>query len=175
MPTPGDSELPGFDDPLGLLRACHTKILEHCELLERLAAAPHGDDGADGLRERARRVISCFANSARLHHLDEEHDLFPLLARQSLKLADLIHALKREHHALDELWTGLETVLKQFPQPADPDRFSADAARFCALNREHVRRENLEFLPLAASSLSSVQLRDLGAAMAARRGVNDPS
>jgi hypothetical protein len=31
-------DLPGFDDPLALLRACHEKILTHCDLLEGLVA-----------------------------------------------------------------------------------------------------------------------------------------
>ena len=33
-------QLPGFDDPLGLLRACHDRMLAHCELLESLAESP---------------------------------------------------------------------------------------------------------------------------------------
>jgi hemerythrin-like domain-containing protein len=167
---PREADLPGFDDPLALLRACHTRILEHCDLLEQLVAGVQAQGDTTQLRDTARKVSSYFANSARLHHRDEETDLFPLLARQSLKLADLIHALRQEHAQLDTLWTTLETGLKQVTQLDDPDTFVATATRFCELGRQHVQRENMELLPVAASSLSSEQIKDIGVAMAARRG-----
>lgn len=164
--------LPGFDDPLALLRACHTRILDHCDLLEQLVTGVEARGDATQLRDSARKVNSYFSNSARLHHQDEETDLFPLLARQSLKLADLVHALRQEHEQLDTLWAALETGLKQVTQLDDPDTFAATASRFCELNRQHVQRENMELLPVAASSLSSEQIKDIGVAMAGRRGVS---
>ena len=163
--------LPGFDDPLALLRACHTKILDHCDLLEQLVTMLGDTADETQLRDTAREVNTYFSRSARLHHQDEETDLFPLLARQSLKLADLVHALRQEHEELDALWAVLETGLKQVTQLDDPEPFSATATRFCVLSRQHVQRENMEFLPVAASSLSSEQIKDIGMAMAGRRGV----
>ncbi|MFV1973602.1 MAG: hemerythrin domain-containing protein [Thiohalobacterales bacterium] len=163
--------LPGFDDPLALLRACHTRILDYCDLLEQLASMLGNGKDETQLRDTARKVNTWFSGSARLHHQDEETDLFPLLARQSLKLADLIHALRQEHEQLDTLWTTLETDLKQITQLDDPEPFIASAARFCELNRQHVQRENMELLPVAASSLSHEQVKDIGVAMAGRRGV----
>ena len=163
-------DLPGFDDPLALLRACHTRILDHCDLLEQLVAGVQAQGDAAQLRDTARKVSSYFSNSARLHHQDEETDLFPLLARQSLKLADLVHALRQEHDQLDTLWAALETGLKQVTQLDDPDTFVTTATRFCELGRQHVKRENMELLPIAASSLSSEQIKDIGMAMAGRRG-----
>jgi len=32
------NDLPGFDGPLALLRACHEKIFAHCDLLEGMVA-----------------------------------------------------------------------------------------------------------------------------------------
>jgi len=166
--------LPGFDEPLALLRACHSRILDHCELLETVAARLREDAVDDAAREAARKVVSYFTTSARLHHQDEEADLFPLLIRQSLKLAELIHGLKQAHAELDALWTSLEPELKRFPNVTDPDAFMEQASRFCEQNREHIRLENMDFLPLADSSLSSRQLKDIGVAMAGRRGVRYP-
>ena len=170
MDKPQEAGLPGFDDPLALLRACHTLLLDHCDLLEQLVTVVETRGDATQLRDTARKISSYFSNSARLHHLDEESDLFPLLARQSLKLADLVHALRQEHDQLDTLWATLETGLKQVTQLDDPDTFAATAARFCELCRQHVKRENMELLPVAASSLSSEQIKDIGVAMAGRRG-----
>lgn len=166
--------LPGFDDPLALLRACHTRILDHCELLETVVARLREDAVDDAAHEGARKVVRYFSTSARLHHQDEEVDLFPRLIRQSLKLAELIHGLKQAHAELDDLWKVLEPELKRFPNVTDEDAFMEQAGRFCELNREHIRRENMDFLPLADSSLSSQQIKDIGIAMAGRRGVRYP-
>jgi hemerythrin-like domain-containing protein len=163
--------LPGFDQPLALLRACHSKILAHCELLEQLVANPGDTVKETENRSTARQVTTYFSTSARLHHQDEEVDLFPLLTRQSLKLADLVHSLKQEHLELDTLWESIAADLKRLQDVTDYAALADRVHAFCELNRRHVRRENMEFLPRAESSLSSRQLRDLGAAMAARRGV----
>ena len=163
--------LPGFDQPLALLRACHTKILAHCELLEHLVANL-GDTGKETEnRSTARQIMTYFSTSARLHHQDEEIDLFPLLTRQSLKLADLVHGLKQEHLELDTLWESIAVDLKRLQDVTDHAALADRVHAFCELSRLHVRRENMEFLPRAESILSSQQLKDLGAAMAARRGV----
>jgi len=163
--------LPGFDQPLALLRACHTRMLDHCELLEQLVAHLNDDTIDAETGSAARSVMAYFSSSALQHHQDEEDDLFPLLARQSLKLADLIHSLRQEHAELDGLWKVLEPELMRFPDVADRTAFTTNAGRYCEISRQHVRRENMEFLPLAESSLSRAQLQDIGAAMAERRGL----
>lgn len=155
--------LPGFDDPIGLLRACHKKMLAHCELLEGLPGAP---DTAV-----AQQVLRYFSTNALTHHRDEEEDLFPRLNRQSMKLADLVHRLKREHTELDRLWADIATGLRQIATTHDEPAFSEAVSVYCALLRDHITRENAEFLPLAASSLSQAALGEIGEAMAARRGV----
>lgn len=163
--------LPGFDDPIALLRACHEKMLGHCELLEKLVA--HLDDhGADdAARKTARDISRYFSTSAVLHHRDEEEDLFPRLNRQSLKIADLIHSLRKEHRALDELWPEIAADLGRFPQGGYDEGTRQTIGNFCQLVRAHIQRENTEFLPLVASSLSRRDLDEIGDAMAERRGV----
>ena len=168
-------ELPGFDEPIALLRACHNKISAHCELIEQIVATLQNGSGEFDTRAAGRKVITYFSSSGRRHHEDEEQDLFPLLIRQSLKLADLVNSLKQEHNRLEELWQAIEPELRRMPEPTDPDAFIAAASAFCSLNREHVIRENTDFLPVAQSSLSSQQIRDIGRAMANRRGVRYPS
>ena len=166
-----NAPLPGFDQPLALLRACHAKILAHCELLEQLSANLGNSGKTEEVSAAARQIVGYFSTSVRQHHQDEEIDLFPMLNRQSLKLAELVHGLKQEHRELDELWTSIAADLKRPQDVRDPDTFSERVHAFCELNRRHVQRENMEFLPRAESSLSSRQLQDIGAAMAARRGV----
>jgi hemerythrin-like domain-containing protein len=162
--------LPGFDEPLALLRACHKKIITHCDMLDDLLAyvKEHGID--DEARKSARNIERYFSTSAVLHHRDEEEDLFPRLNRQSIKLAELIQELKQEHTRLDQLWETIAPELKRLPDSFS-NVFLEAADDFCTLSRHHVNRENMKFLPLAASSLSQLDLGDIGESMAKRRGV----
>ena len=163
--------LPGFDEPLALLRACHKNILDHCDRLEGLVSHIDAQGIDDEARKAARNIVRYFSSSARLHHRDEEEDLFPRLNRQSLKIAELIRDLKQEHIRLDQLWEDIGPELKRLPDNNFSDNFLQAAHAFCTLSRQHVNRENMEFLPLAASSLSQLDLGEIGASMAARRGV----
>ncbi len=157
-------DLPGFDNPVGLLRACHDKILLHCDLLERCLLQP---DPAT-----AKQVHRYFSKSAPLHHSDEEEDVFPLLARTSTHTASLINKLGREHAELRTLWEVLEPGLQQLPDNGFDSRFMDAANRFIRLNRAHVEQENRELLPAAAELLDEVATGALGEAMAARRGAS---
>ena len=164
--------LPGFDEPLALLRACHKNILAHCDRLEALVVHIEAQGIDDEARKAARDVARYFSTSAPLHHRDEEEDLFPRLNRQSLKIAELIRDLKQEHARLDQLWEIIVIELKKLPDEQFSDDFLQANRDFCTLSRQHVNRENMEFLPMAASSLSQLELADIGESMAARRGVH---
>lgn len=160
--------LPGFDDPIGLLRACHEKMLRHCDLLDGLIGQ---DDIDSDAREAARNIVRYFTQSAAQHHRDEEEDIFPRINRQSLKLAELIHSLRKEHETLDALWKKLEPSLKRLPDDGFSEEIRQTAAEFTALYRQHIGQENRELLPLAANSLSQQVLKEVGESMARRRGV----
>jgi len=164
-------DIPDFNDPIGLLRACHERMLANCDTLEKLV--PHlRDKGMDDeARSAISRVATYFTTSAAHHHEDEEKDLFPLLNGQSLKLAELIYKLKQDHQALDTLWQQLAGDLKQGSALAENPAFAGHVAQFCSAYREHIDLENRELLFLAQHSLSSRQLEDIGRSMAKRRGV----
>ena len=155
--------MPGFDDPIALLLACHDKILAHCHLLEGLLDTPD--------KAVATQVHRYFNTSAPLHQQDEEEDLFPRINGQSLKIAELVHKLKKEHQAMDSLWGTLAAELKSPPENGFSEVFVSATREFCRLNRDHVALENRNLLPVAAGSLSQQDLGALGETMAARRGV----
>ena len=163
--------LPGFDDPLALLRACHRKMLAQCDLLDAVVAKARSGELDDTARKAVQDISRYFSSSAPLHHRDEEQDLFPRINRQSLRIAELVHGLKREHDELDSLWSILAPELRRIPDDGFSDAFMGTAARFCELSRQHINRENMELLPLLASSLSKQELGYIGEAMAQRRGV----
>ena len=163
--------LPGFNEPLALVRACHKNIIDHCDRLENLISHIDRQGIDDEARKAARNILRYFSTSAMLHHRDEEEDLFPRLNRQSIRIAELIRDLKLEHAKLDQLWDIISPELKKLPDDNFSDNFLQASNEFCTLSRQHVNRENMEFLPLAANSLSELELTDIGESMAARRGV----
>lgn len=172
MSEPLIPELPDFDDPLGMLRACHERMLSNCDTLQKLPPhlAAHGVD--DEARRAVNRIVTYFSTSAVHHHQDEEQDLFPLLDRQSPKLTELVHRLKKDHAMLDQHWKALLPDLKKPATLAENTGFAAHADAFCEAYRAHITIENKELLSMAQPVLSHQQLQEIGRAMAKRRGVH---
>jgi len=162
--------LPGFDKPIALLRTCHEKIRLHCQLLEDLV--DHIDKkGIDGeAQSTARKIRDYFTKSAKLHHQDEENDLFPLLVRQSLKISDLVSSLEKEHNQLNVLWENIDHGLSKLDN-IDIGIFGQQVNDICTLYRQHIAQEESDFFPLAQHSLSQKQLLEIGRGMAKRRDV----
>jgi hemerythrin-like domain-containing protein len=165
---------PDFSDPLGLLRACHENVFRHCDMVEKLAAHVANTGLDQEAHQAAAQIHRYFSVAARQHHEDEEQDLFPRLARQSLKLAELIHGLKQEHQQLDALWAELEPLLAKPAGIEDAAAFSGLAKRFAEAYRNHARKENSELLEMAQHIFSGDELKLIGQAMAERRGVKHP-
>jgi len=164
-------ELPNFDDPLGVLRACHERMLAHCDMLRKLPAHIAANGVDDEARSVVNRIVSYFSTSAAHHHQDEEQDLSPILNRQSLKLADIVYRLKQDHEKLDQLWQQLLADLKKPGALAENTGFAGHANTFCEAYAEHINTENKELLNMAQHILSHQQLQDIGRAMARRRGL----
>lgn len=165
MPKPA----PGFDDPLGLLRACHERILGHCDTLERLVLhlQVHGADQEAQLA--AARILRYFQVGAPLHHEDEECDLFPALRAHSAFPASQHRALEKlaaQHRELDKLWIEMEAVLLVISKGALAD---LAVQPFAALTRTHIAEEEREIFPLAERYLDKEAWVVLGNAMKARR------
>ncbi|HUW27162.1 MAG TPA: hemerythrin domain-containing protein [Sulfuriferula sp.] len=165
MPKPA----PGFDDPLGLLRACHERILGHCDTLERLVShlRQHGADQDAQLA--AARILRYFQMGAPLHHEDEERDLFPALRTHSDFPAiqrPVLENLVAQHRELDKLWMQLEVVLQAISRGAPAD---LPVQPFVALTRAHIAIEEREIFPLAERNLDAAALAALSRAMQARR------
>lgn len=169
MSDPLIPELPSFDDPLAVLRACHERMLEHCDLLERVIAHV-ADKGPDmEASSAAAKVYRYFSSAAKHHHEDEEQDLFPKMAQQSMKIADLVFGLRKEHERLDALWAALAPALRKVQDIEGNHDFAQQAAEFCQLTRAHVQKENHDFLPLVGHIMSDKQLKEIGQEMEKRR------
>lgn len=164
---------PSFDEPLEMLAACHERIEAQLRTLERLG--PHLEkNGCDAeARSAAQAVLRYFDTSGKLHHEDEDHDLFPLLrTRAGLagrpEVAAAIDELEREHQTMDAQWTRLHARLAGIA--AGEARLDAEeVARFAWLYRRHMDREATAVLPFARETLDTAQRASLGERMAARR------
>ena len=167
LPSPA----PDFDDPLGLLAACHQRMLDHCALLERLPAWLSDQGIDDDARHLAERVLRYFDTAARHHHADEEEDLFPLL-RSNTALVSLLDTLEREHATLEDAWRRLAPLLKDILDGRTAPELDTTIGAFVIAYRQHIDRENTELLPAAGRLLTPAQVTALGQAMANRRGVD---
>lgn len=151
---------PGFDDPLGMLRACHERILRYGRWL---SAVVHGDDDSV-----LAGVYRYFSSAGHEHHEDEEQDLFPLLTARGG--GPLTHELMVQHRTLDELWRRLG------PGFGEPrllrGALAKPAIQFVSLNESHIELENRELLPFASKLLTDEEVKTLGERMARRRGVD---
>lgn len=169
---------PDFSDPIGLLKACHQRILRYCELLENLVNLIKQDPPTEAsnkeIVDAANQIKRYFKTAGVMHHQDEEQDFFPLLLRTSMKMADQINSLKQEHKQKDECWKQLESLLSN---PANllssPDEnlksLEQLSNEFCSLQRSHIEKEEEGFLSLAQHILSKDQLRNIGYSMEERR------
>lgn len=162
---------PDFSKPLDLLGACHDKIRFHSELLVKLCKYLESNAvDADAIKS-AKQVHRYFSTSARLHHLDEEEDLFPTLTSKTAlasTVRELIITLQQEHAVLDNQWQIFENVLKNQALDELPD-MTEQALAMKASYDQHIDTENRFILPEAEKLLSREEIVVLGEAMQKRR------
>lgn len=169
--NPFPEAAPDFSDPLALLRACHQRIAQHCELLQRLARQLQ-QKGLDAeVTQAAGKVHRYFSTAARHHHDDEEQDLFPLLTQHSAEFAEWVHQLRQQHRQLDTLTQAILPLLAEPASIDDSDAFIQQAEEFAVAWLAHIRYEEDQLLDQATDIFTQDQLIQLGQRMAERRGI----
>jgi hemerythrin-like domain-containing protein len=167
-----DHTAPAYDDPLGMLAACHRRIERQFATLGRLQRhlPEHGCD-ADA-RSAARGVLKYFDTAAINHHADEEESLFPrLLTLAPGEAPALIAELVAEHHRLADHWQHLRPLLAAIVAGTRANLSPRQVSEIRIAYDEHIALEERELFPLAAKVLLPALLADMGREMAARRGV----
>lgn len=160
---------PGFDDPLGLLYACHRRIERQLASLERLRRhLPEHHADADA-RAGARAILRYFDAAAPHHHADEEVSLFPRLATAAPALTAVTRSLQRDHRRLDARWIKLRPLLAAIATGNGAFLPGKGVAAFCEAYTAHLQREEAEVLPAAGELLDAATLRVIGQEMARRR------
>lgn len=110
------------------------------------------------------------------HLIDEEQDLFPLLARRSQPedgAAEVLQRLCAEHRGEGEhakaVAVHLRRCLDERRAPGDDSLASSALASFAAHELDHLALENAVVLPLARLRLKTKDLSDLRRRLSDRR------
>ncbi|WP_018137747.1 MULTISPECIES: hemerythrin domain-containing protein [unclassified Thioalkalivibrio] len=168
---------PGFHRPIELLRACHRRITNCLDTMERLSGhiEQHGADAE--AQSAARRVLAYFEQAAPQHHADEDQDLFPILQayrdhpEAHPQLGEWMDRLSAEHPQLEAGWDALEPALQNIAAGhADPLEGATD---WIQRYRAHLELEEQAVLPLAEHLLNAEERARIGRSMAHRRGIPD--
>jgi hemerythrin-like domain-containing protein len=167
----------GFEVPLEMLAACHGRVQQQCETLQRLLVHLRGQGPDRPAQEAARAVMRYFDTAARHHHEDEEQDLFPALLESmagsdAVCLRELTASLCSDHRLLEQRWAALRRRLLQVADGSASTLEHGDVPGFVTLYQQHIAREETELLPMAARLLSDAELDRIGRAMRTRRGVD---
>ena len=169
---------PGFDQPIAVLKHCHGRIRKQLATLERLLShlPEHGAD--EQARQAAGAVLKYFEKAAHLHHEDEEQDLIPMLRAvaqgdDAATLQALVPVILQDHKDMDALWQDLHEQLTGIAMGGASALSASSVQRFSQRYTSHMEREESMVAPMALRLFSSAQMRQLGEAMARRRGMGD--
>ena len=133
---------PSFDDPLGMLAACHRRIERHLATLARLQRHL-AENGCDtDARIAARNLLRYFDSAAPNHHADEEASVFPRLEVLAADVVTpLLEDLRRDHERLTLNWRKMRPLVSAIAagQRANlPPKMVADTI---AAYTEHIFKE----------------------------------
>ena len=170
---------PGFDDPIGLLRACHMRIQQRCALLHRIIEHLEKKGADDQARAACRQVLHYFDTSGKQHHEDEECDLFPaMLAAASPqkrgKIQRVIDELNHDHVGMAEAWANLKPALEAVEAGTASTLDAELVDQFQTVYLTHIEKEETEAFDVADKLLDVAELERIGRNMAARRGAQYP-
>jgi hemerythrin-like domain-containing protein len=109
----------------------------------------------------------------RFHHPKEDRYLFALLRARVPGSAALLDLLASEHHAGETKIRALHQALTRYREGGEPEfpAFAAAVEDYVAFEREHMRREERDALPLAQAHFTPGDWETLDAAFT---GHTDP-
>lgn len=151
--------------PLDHLKACHRRIEERLDTLERIAA--HIDSNRDEAVAALHRVFAFLDSSGALHTQDEEESVFPRLTSR-LERAEMsfVAGLEHDHTTAHQLYTEL----KQRAAASDfGPAFRGVIERLVAHYRKHIVKEDEILDSMCREKLTPPELAAISQEMVARR------
>ena len=159
--------------PIEHLHACHRRIEERLNTLERVA--PHLLTRTDEALAALQAVFWFFDSSGVTHTADEEESFFPRLAgKLTPEESGFLEALELEHSRAEAIYDELKCCVAEFEKPPteeDQKQYAELAGALCSLYRQHIRNEDARFAGLAARALTPDDLDAISKEMRQRRGL----
>lgn len=170
--------IPGFDQPIAVLKHCHNRIRRRIATMQKLLAhlPEHGAD--DEAQKAAQSVLKYFNLSAVIHHADEEENLMPMLLQtatgaDAALLEDLIPTIAKDHRRMEVLWPVLALQLEDIANGISDQLSENDVHNYAELYANHMVKEETYIAPMAMRLFSPEQMAQLGEAMRARRDLGE--
>jgi hemerythrin-like domain-containing protein len=167
-----NSPAPTFDDPFGMLIACHARMRRQLGTLARLQRhlPEHGAD-ADA-RAAATAIIKYFDHAGPNHHADEDESVLPRVLERAPQLAGVIAGIGADHRTLEQHWRKLRPLLSGIAAGRNEGLPPALVRTVCEGYLAHLDREESRLFPAARAALDDAAIADIGREFAARRGVD---
>lgn len=167
---------PGFNDPVGLMTACHRRIERFLGTLCHIARNRKGTQPDAAEAAAFQTALRYFRDAAPHHTADEEDDLFPALVRAAPEASASVEALEQDHRRAERLHAEVDQLGLAWLRDGSMDKAAAGRLvsaleELTALYREHIRMEEQELFPRATRCLAGTVFDSIGRQMAARRGV----
>ena len=154
-----------IDVPLEHLMACHRRIEERLETLERAAA--HLETHTEEALGAFRSAFAFLDSSGMLHTADEEESLFPrLMPALEPGERSYIAGLEHDHTEAHRIYTELKASLDR------PTQVRHLVDRLCGLYRSHIASEDSVLQEYAQTHLTAEQLVEIAREMKDRRGLD---
>lgn len=174
MTIPLFQPIPGFDQPIAVLKHCHDKIRKQIATLKKLLVHLPRHGATIDAQQAAGAVLQYFDKAAALHHADEENDLMPMLqataeGEDAALLDALVPEILADHRQMDRIWTALKGQLDAIAGATAATLSADDVARFADYYAAHMAKEETQLAPMAIRLFSSEQMARLGEAMRERR------
>jgi hemerythrin-like domain-containing protein len=168
-----DSPSSGFDDPFGMLDACHERVNRMLDLLARLRGHLL-EKGCDAQASQAARdVIRYFDIAGPAHHADEEKHVFPALLAAG-KLVAEVQRLQRDHVEFEAAWSRVRPALARVADGSWVGMSMHEEAAlssFASIYERHLPLEEGVVFPAARELMDQERLTLMGREMARRRGL----
>lgn len=164
-----------LDQPIEHLSACHRRIEQRLDTLERASAAL--DTQPQEALQAIRNAFAFLDSNGVLHTQDEEESLFPRLrGRLTIDQQSMLADLESDHKLAAHLESSLRLLLESFTatsaiSPGHLREFRDLTARFCALYRRHIAIEDAQLAAVSRALLSPAELTAIAAEMRRRRGL----
>jgi hemerythrin-like domain-containing protein len=162
---------PGFDDPIGVLRACHRRMERQLATLGRLCKHVPENHADTDARTAAAAIMRYFDTAAANHHADEERTLLPRLRSARPDLSALCSAIEREHAELGDRWRRLRPRLAAIAVGRSGYLPLREVDGFRTGYATHIAKEEADLFDEAQAALDAAILAEIGEEMAARRNL----